>query len=46
MHYVKGERVYKANHIIFCRSTKDNNDRSAEIVALSLKTKEFTRFFS
>ena len=36
--YVEGEIVYKANHIIFCRLTKENNDRSAEIVALCLKT--------
>ena len=36
--YVEGERVYKANHIIFCGLAKESNDCSSEIIALCLKT--------
>ena len=36
--YVEGERVYKANHIIFCGLAKERNDCSAEIITLCSKT--------
>ena len=30
--YMEGERVYKANHIIFCGLAKESNNCSAEIL--------------